>query len=244
VAPDPPMDRIKTLTEMLSEEGFMTSPKTPASKPRDLQCSYCGVQTCKSNDPEKAPAFCPTRTQEKILAKALDQYNSDPAINKIALAATHVTTHTMKNKWTRVEDTIEFAKSYGAKKIGIATCGGLLSESKILSQILTAKGFETASISCKCGSVAKEKIGVPEADRGDPGKFEAICNPVAQAKLLNHEKTDLNILLGLCVGHDALFLQQAKAPTTVLVAKDRVTFHNPAAPLYGTQSYYRHLLKP
>jgi len=217
------------------------SETTPSSK---LQCSYCTVQTCKSHDLENAPVFCPTRTQEKILESAVKLYNEDPAIHKIALAATHVTTHTIKNKWTRVEDTIEFARSFGAKKIGISTCGGLIAESKILTKIFEAKGFEVVSISCKCGSVPKKDIGVPEVDLGTSGKFEAICNPVAQAKLLNHAKTDLNVLLGLCVGHDAIFLQQSKAPTTVLVAKDRVTFHNPAAPLYGTQSYYRHLLKP
>ncbi len=215
------------------------------SAPRlPLRCSQCGLQSCKSNSPENAPAFCPTRTQAKILAKALDLYNSDPAIHRTALAATHVTSHTLKNRWTRVEDTIEFAKSYGAKKIGIATCGGLISESNTLTKILEAKGFETVSISCKCGSIPKEKIGVPTEDKSPPGKFEALCNPVAQAKLLNHAKTDLNVLLGLCVGHDAIFLQQAKAPTTVLVAKDRVTLHSPAVPLYGTQSYYRKLLSP
>ena len=136
------------------------------------------------------------------------------------------------------------AKSLGAKKIGIATCGGLIAESKTLTKILEVRGFDVVSVSCKCGSVPKKAIGVPKEDLGSSGKFEAICNPVAQAKLLNHARTDLNILLGLCVGHDALFLQQSAAPTTVLVAKDRVTLHSPAAPLYGTQSYYRHLLKP
>jgi uncharacterized metal-binding protein len=213
-------------------------------KAQRLQCSNCGVQSCKEANNDRAPEFCPTRTQAKILANALQQYKKDPAIRKVALAATHVTTHTIQNRWTRIEDTIEFAKSYGAKRIGLATCGGLLAESNTLARILEAKGFETVSISCKCGSIPKDAIGVPKEDRSPPGKFEALCNPVAQAKLLNHAKTDLNILLGLCVGHDAIFLQQAKAPTTVLVAKDRVTLHNPAAPLYGTRSYYRRLLLP
>jgi uncharacterized metal-binding protein len=222
----------------------MTTKKAQTTKKPELQCSYCSVQACKTNDQDHAPAFCPTRTQQKILDRAVKLYNEDPAIHKIALAATHVTTHTTKNKWTRVEDTIEFAKSLGAKKIGIATCGGLIAESKILTKILEVKGFEVVSVSCKCGSVPKKAIGVPKIDLGVPGKFEAICNPVAQAHLLNNDKTDLNILLGLCVGHDALFLQQSKAPTTVLVAKDRVTLHSPAAPLYGTGSYYRHLLQP
>jgi uncharacterized metal-binding protein len=216
----------------------------PRKKELPLRCSHCSVQSCKEASNDSSPAFCPTRTQAKILEKALALYKSDPAIRKVALAATHVTTHTIKNRWTRVEDTIEFAKSYGAKKIGLATCGGLLSESNTLARILEVRGFETVSISCKCGSIPKEAIDLPEEDRSPPGKFEALCNPVAQAKLLNHAKTDINILLGLCVGHDAIFLQQAKAPTTVLVAKDRVTLHSPAVPLYGLKSYYRRLSGP
>jgi len=45
----------------------------------------------------------------------------------------------------------------------------------------------------------------------------------------------------LCVGHDALFLKEVEAPTTVLVVKDRVTGHNPVAVLYLSQFYYRKL---
>ena len=39
---------------------------------------------------------------------------------------------------------------------------------------------------------------------------------------LNKEETDLNILVGLCVGHDSLFYKYSKAPVTTLVVKDRV----------------------
>jgi uncharacterized metal-binding protein len=66
-----------------------------------------------------------------------------------------------------------------------------------------------------------------------------MCNPVFQAKLLNHEKTELNILLGLCVGHDSIFFKYAEAPTTVLAVKDRVTGHNPLAAIYLSDSYYQ-----
>jgi uncharacterized metal-binding protein len=66
-----------------------------------------------------------------------------------------------------------------------------------------------------------------------------MCNPIYQAKLLNHEKTDFNILLGLCVGHDSLFFKHADAPTTVLAVKDRVTGHNPLAAIYLSEGYYR-----
>ena len=59
------------------------------------------------------------------------------------------------------------------------------------------------------------------------------------AMLLNEAGTGLNVLIGLCVGHDSLFFRHSEAPVTVLVAKDRVTGHNPAAVLYTSRGYYR-----
>ena len=68
-------------------------------------------------------------------------------------------------------------------------------------------------------------------------------HPITQAKILNDERTQLNIAVGLCVGHDALFFKYADAPTTVLIAKDRVFGHNPAAALYLSESYYQKLMR-
>ena len=62
-----------------------------------------------------------------------------------------------------------------------------------------------------------------------------------QAKILNKEKTDMNIVMGLCVGHDSLFYKYSEALVTTLVAKDRVMGHNPAAALYTSESYYSKL---
>jgi uncharacterized metal-binding protein len=62
--------------------------------------------------------------------------------------------------------------------------------------------------------------------------------------LLAAAGSELNVLIGLCVGHDSLFFQHSKAPVTVLMVKDRVTGHNPAAALYTSRSYYRRLRKP
>jgi uncharacterized metal-binding protein len=67
---------------------------------------------------------------------------------------------------------------------------------------------------------------------------------VVQAILLDEEKTDFNILVGLCVGHDSLFFKYSKAFTTVPMVKDRVLAHNPAGALYTTGSYYARLMKP
>jgi uncharacterized metal-binding protein len=146
-------------------------------------------------------------------------------------------------RWTRVEDTIALAKLMGYKKIGIGTCIGLLEESSRLVDILRAQGFEPLSVCCKAGSIDKLELGLSEEDKVRPGTFEPACNPIAQARLLNQAGTDMNIIVGLCVGHDMLFAKHSKAPVTTLVVKDRVTGHNPVAVLYGQNFYYKRLQK-
>jgi len=146
-------------------------------------------------------------------------------------------------RWTRVEDTIALAKLMGWRKIGIGTCIGLLEETNRLCEILSAQGFEPLSVCCKAGSIDKLELGIEEQYKVRPGTFEPACNPIAQARLLDQAGTDLNIIVGLCVGHDMLFAKHSQAPVTTLVVKDRVTGHNPAAVLYGQNFYYKRLQK-
>lgn len=61
--------------------------------------------------------------------------------------------------------------------------------------------------------------------------------------LTEYEKTEFNVLMGLCVGHDSLLFQYATAPCTVLAVKDRMLGHNPLAAVYNVDSYYRYLKK-
>ena len=68
-----------------------------------------------------------------------------------------------------------------------------------------------------------------------------MCNPILQAKMLNQAKTDLNVVVGLCVGHDSLFYKYSEAITTTMITKDRVLGHNPAAALYTAETYYKRL---
>ena len=62
--------------------------------------------------------------------------------------------------------------------------------------------------------------------------------------LSNEAKTDLNILLGLCVGHDSLFIKYSEAPITIFAVKDRVLAHNPLGAIYQAESYYKDKLFP
>jgi uncharacterized metal-binding protein len=141
--------------------------------------------------------------------------------------------------WSRVEETMEFADRIGAKKLGIAYCIGLKREAAILARIYEKNGFEVASVCCKTGSIPKEEVGLKDEDKIRPGTYEVVCNPIGQAKVLNAEETGLNVIVGLCVGHDSLFIKHSKALVTCLVAKDRVLAHNPIGALYTSESYYR-----
>jgi uncharacterized metal-binding protein len=142
---------------------------------------------------------------------------------------------------TRIQEIMDFARRMGATRLGIAHCVGLMEEAKVAREIFLGNGFEVDAICCKVGSIEKEKLGLKDEEKVHPGQFEALCNPVAQATLLAKAGTQLNVVIGLCVGHDSLFFMHSRAPVTVLVAKDRVLGHNPVAALYTSHSYYRRL---
>jgi len=205
-------------------------------------CTDCSTYNCASRT-KNFPKFCLTENlDEKIFRDSFDLYKNDECVSKVAIASAEVEGQ-YYGKITRVEEIILFAKKIGARKIGIATCMGLIEESKIFAKILQAKGLENYSVICKVGGIDKSEIGIAEEDKVCEGQYEAICNPIAQAKILNLEKTDLNVIVGLCVGHDSLFIKYSEALVTTLITKDRVLAHNPAGALYASCSYYSKLLK-
>jgi len=142
---------------------------------------------------------------------------------------------------TRVEETMDFARRMGWRRLGIAHCIGLMREAETAREIFLAGGFEVFTVCCKVGAVDKETMGIADAEKVRPGQYEVMCNPVAQAALLANAGTEFNVVMGLCVGHDSMFFMHSKAPATALVVKDRVLGHNPVAALYTSHSYYRRL---
>jgi uncharacterized metal-binding protein len=213
-------------------------------------CAKCTMTVCNSQASLKGPENCPTKTRQDIIQQALKEYD-DPDTRGFARQASiqEAECHMhlpegLTMRYPRVEEVALFAKKMGYKKLGIASCFGLKDEAEILSEILENRGFEVVSVCCKAGAIPKEKIGITEEQKINPGAFEAMCNPIAQAKILNDAGTEFNIAVGLCVGHDSLFFKYVEAPTTVLVAKDRVFGHNPVMGLYLAHSpYYRKLLR-
>ena len=132
-------------------------------------------------------------------------------------------------EWTRLEEIIGFAEQMGYKTIGLAHCVGLTNEAKLLRDILQSK-FTVHTICCKFSGIDKKDYKLSQI-RDE--RYEAICNPIGQALILNDLKTDLNLIVGLCIGHDILFSKYSKAPVTTCLVKDRVTGRHPAVALYS-----------
>ncbi|MDR1146182.1 MAG: DUF1847 domain-containing protein [Verrucomicrobiales bacterium] len=203
-------------------------------------CSECGVVNCYRRD-KKFPPFCLTEAADaRQLAAARDRYTGAGDEARWSRAAADVE-GTYYGRLTRAEEIIAFANRIGAKKIGIATCIGLLPETRIFVKVLRAKGLESVTVLCKVGSIDKCEVGIPDAKKIKPGAHESLCNPIYQAEYLNGQGTQLNVANGLCVGHDSLFFKNSQAPVTTLITKDRVTGHNPAAALYASHFYYQRL---
>ena len=132
---------------------------------------------------------------------------------------------------TRLQETAEFAKVMGYKRLGFAFCIGLNDEMRYIARFFEKEGFEVFSACCKTCSVGKNELGLkqvrPELEH------EAMCNPKFQARFLNEAQVDLYISVGLCVGHDAIFNANCNGPVTTLVVKDRLLSHNPLGAIYS-----------
>jgi len=218
-----------------------------------IECAKCTKVVCGSEHYMEGPENCPTKTRADVIKRAVREYD-DPAIKEFARQASIQESDCYMNmpeglttRYPRVEEVVQFAKKMGYSKLGIAFCDGLRGEAETLTLILEKRGFEVVSVCCKAGGIPKETIGIKDEEKiitkfAGPGRWESMCSPITQAELLNDAGTEFNILVGLCVGHDSLFFKYAKAPVTVLVAKDRVFGHNPVAGLYLSPSvYYRKL---
>ncbi len=208
-------------------------------------CAYCppNLRACRQGESEtRGPGFCPSKVDDAAIDAAGRVYQ-DPFVREVAYASALVESEGYC-KWSRVEEIVALAKKLGFKRIGIATCISFVDLAHTLSAILESHGFIVASAACKNGGVPKEALGVTDAQKIRPGTHESMCNPISQAELLNHAGCELNVVLGLCVGHDSLFFRHSQGLATTLVAKDRVLAHNPVGALLLADTYYSRVWGP
>jgi uncharacterized metal-binding protein len=209
-------------------------------KTTGVTCIECEAYKCRYPKAKKSPSqACPRKQYPEVLKQTLKDNRDDAAVQKINAACIEVLRRgrhdSLGFQWTRVRELIEYARVLGYKRIGIAGCIGLIEESKILGRILMEAGFTVILVNCMAGGAVPEKFGLKISETTS----NVFCNPFMQAEVLNQEKTELNVMVGLCLGHDILFIRHSQADVTPLIVKDRVTGHNPVAALYTSQTYYK-----
>ena len=90
-------------------------------------CTSCGVNPCYTEGkPNERFEGCPMISNTETLRQAATIYD-EPLMRDLARASAKIEAGG-NLKWTRVEDTIEFARQMGYEKVGIACCIGLKRE--------------------------------------------------------------------------------------------------------------------
>lgn len=186
-------------------------------------CTDCKTLACCNSDSER-PGFCPfLGVGATVRESTKDSYRSG-AGGRIMRATSAVMSQSISSSWSRVQELVAFCREMGIEKIGLAYCIALRKETRILAQVLGENGLEVREAFCKMGGMRLSEIGI---GKDDPDCDPVSCDPLVQAHVLNEEGTGLNVLVGLCLGHDILFMQNSDAPCTTLIVKDIKYRHNP-----------------
>ncbi len=172
------------------------------------------------------PANCPTLTRPALTKDVATYLEPDRLAVMKAADATPFTED--RRKRNRVEELVHFAKSRGLQRIGVAFCVSMTKEAQALGRVLEAEGLDPELVCCRVGAIDYDALGMPKAH---PERFAAICNPVAQAKLLNEANSQLVVQMGLCIGHDLILQEESHCAVTTLVVKDRALDHDPISAL-------------
>jgi len=181
-----------------------------------MNCAKCETRDC-------------ARCEEAMLFSEEAALGYQDDVTRSMAAAARQIEATYYGQACRVEELIRFAEQMGYERLGVAFCVGLTEEARCLVELLE-NHFEVSSACCKVCGLTRSDAGILPPGESGPGG--TTCNPVGQALALARDDTQLNIIVGLCMGHDVLFAKHSRAPVTTLVVKDRVLAHNPVGALY------------
>jgi uncharacterized metal-binding protein/rhodanese-related sulfurtransferase len=178
-----------------------------------MNCLNCTSKACKT-----AGKDCTGRQEQFLSCYKQSDVHQD------FISADTLTSHGRAGTLNRLEEIREFCLARSFSRLGIAYCWGMENLAENVRDFLSAAGLRITSYRCTAGGVRENQID-------DSLGTGVACNPAAQADAANRDKPDLIIEMGLCLGHDIIFHRLLRIPHTVLIVKDRVFSHNPAAAL-------------
>ena len=134
----------------------------------------------------------------------------------------------------RIAELVYLCLEMEYRRVGLAFCIDLLEPTRIVDGVLR-RFVEVVPVCCKINHrSAAGGSSIEDTPQGDLAGWS--CNPLQQASVLNAAETDLNVLIGLCIGADAVFTSASTAPVTALFVKDRSLANNPIGAVYS--EYY------
>lgn len=161
--------------------------------------------------------------------------DGDPVTNQILESSLDIMVE-KERTLCRLTELIYFCLGMKYRKIGLAFCIEMFEQTEILAGLLR-RFFQVYPVCCKIGGKRDSDMHLGSTAVNSRADFSNIdCNPVAQAKMLNRIETDINIIIGLCIGVDCVFSKESKAPVSTLFVKDKSLAHNPIGALYS--DYY------
>ena len=186
-------------------------------------CATCHTAAAFRGDCGRMPASCPTLTRPD-LTKDVSTY-LEPERAELMRVADLAPFDEHRQKRSRVEELLFFVRARRLSRVGVAFCVSLTKEAQELGRLL-----ETPRRAGRARRAAARAPSITTRSawrRRTPSASQSICNPVAQAKLLNEASVQLIVQLGLCLGHDLILQEEARVPVTTLVVKDRALDHHP-----------------
>ena len=174
---------------------------------------------------QKIPEKCPTNILTKTISACREECAMDGTVANNLLTAFTSLVGSGGASRSRLEHILEFSAAAGFKRIGVACCGRYIPQARLVVEQAKRFGFQSAYVVCKLGGFNFGDIGQEKESDW------IICNPVGQAYALNDFGADINVTLGLCMGHDLLFNHYSKALVTNLVVKELISNDDPAQTL-------------
>jgi len=190
--------------------------ESEATEELGIDCLSCRSRACLRGRP------CDLSSNDSPRRQAADEQRMMDAAMDISAEEDRIL--------CRIAELVYYCLEMGYQRIGIAFCIEMTAQTEVLVGLLR-RFFDVFPVCCKVGGVLHEE----ESGLGsEQDRFQRVaCNPHGQASVLNDAETDLNVMVGLCMGMDCLFARASEAPVTSLFVRDRSLANNPVAALYS-----------
>ena len=203
---------------------FETPEDSNKKKDKSFDCLKCANRVCLDG-----------KTCDKSIGYIDRQLAPNSELLHMLEAATDIACE-KERTLCRLSELIYFCLEMQYKRLGIAYCVDLEEPTEILVRLLR-RFFTVYPVCCRVGGVTQ--MSPLHSDLKQHQKYgieDTCCNPWGQAQILNQLGTDINVMVGLCMGADCVFMQGSLAPATGLFIKDKSLANNPIGAIYS--EYY------